>query len=174
MNDSYPINVPAGVQLVGVEEVNRDEVVAAALRASTAELLQAHARNRPGFEDVLEQSLRSQIGDGEKLSSVALRDGRIIGLSIFGPVGPNEAARMNTPVAPLARGRLLWLDPKERGLGMDSTMLRHSHGRIAAATIPWALCRYPASMPASGYFWNREGYRPLTVQWQRTPAAWPR
>lgn len=170
LNPSYPINMPAGVQLLGMEEVDREELLAAAVHAATHEVLQLHARKREGSREALTTTLRAHIEDGAELSSVLVRNGKIIGLSIIGQVGAEEAQRLDTTVAPLARCRLLWLDPSERGRGLAHTLLRHSHGRIALAAIPWSVCSYPADRPLSGYFWNREGYRPLTVQWERTPA----
>lgn len=169
LNPTYPIPVPAGVQLVGLEDVDPEEALAVALRGSQSDLLGKRVADHDAGTGALEKSLRGQIETGAELSSVAIRDGKIIGLSIAGRIGEAEGIRMDTGVRPMARCRLLWLERAERGSGIAHAMLRHTHGRIAEATIPWAISQFPTQVPMSAYFWYRQGYRPLTVEWQRTP-----
>lgn len=171
INPSYPIGLPAGVRIVSADEVDRDELLGLAVRATTTEALQKRSRRREGVEDVLKEALENQIERGMGLTSVAMRDSRIIGFSIAGPLDEQEAARMDTPVRPMARGRLLWLEPSERGNGIAHSLMKYTHGKIADAGIPWSVAIYPAGVPMSGYFWAREGYRPLSLQWHRSPAV---
>lgn len=170
LNSSYPIGLPAGIRIVPAAELDRGALLDAAERAWTSDLLHTRVHARPTARASISHELAGLLDRGVGLSAVALRDQEIIGISLVDSPPEESAMALYTPVRPLAWSRVLWVAPSERGKGLAHALLTDAHGRIAQATLPWAIAQYDALTPMSAYFWSREGYRPLAVRWQRIPA----
>lgn len=170
LNPSYPIGLPAGIRVVPASEVDQDAFLDVCVRAWTSDLLHTRAHARPTARDAVTRVVQDLLGHRPSLTSVALRDQEIVGVSLVDSPLEESAMALYTPVRPLAWSRVLWVAPAERGKGLARALLADAHGRIAQATLPWCIAQYDALTPMSAYFWSREGYRPLAVRWQRVPA----
>jgi GNAT superfamily N-acetyltransferase len=101
---------------------------------------------------------------------LAERDGEAVGL--LAAQRP-EAAGWIAPMvglAPAAYLMLMFVAPGERGGGIGAALTGRFHHEADASGVAVTLLHYEQLNPLSAPFWNRQGYRPLWITWQATPA----
>jgi len=125
---------------------------------------------RPDTLDALRLEVAGLLADPDPWTWLAEHDGRAIGmLSAQRP----KAAGWITPLTghtPAAYLMFMFVDPRERGLGVGAALVGEFHREVADAGVAVTLLHYELLNPLSAPFWNRHGYRPLWTTWQAVPA----
>jgi GNAT superfamily N-acetyltransferase len=125
---------------------------------------------RPGSAKALREQLAGLLGEGDRWTWLAERDGDPVGVLIAEPPEVASWIAPRTGEAPVAYLLALYVVPGERSAGVGAALTGRLHHTAALAGISVILLQYEQVNPLAVPFWGAQGYRPLWTTWEARPA----
>jgi GNAT superfamily N-acetyltransferase len=126
---------------------------------------------RSDTQSRVREEVRSSLSRGLNWTWLAERGGRAVGLLVAQPPQAAGWIAGMTVRSPAAYLQTMFVDQRERGTGIGSSLVRHLHARLDETGVAVTLLHHSQVNPLSGPFWNRMGYRPLWTSWEARPAG---
>lgn len=160
----------AGVRIRRAGHADIDPVVRLGLEVMRYDAHFGHGGERPDTVGALRHEADKMLVGPEPWIWLAERGGQAIGLlAAQRPELAGWIAPLVRP-APVAYLMLMFVAPGERASGVGAELVARLHAEIRAAGVPVTLLHYEQVNPLSAPFWSQQGYRPLWLTWETTPA----
>lgn len=160
----------AGIRIRRAGPADTDAMVRLGLEVIRYDAHFGNGGEQPDTVGALRREAEETLAGPEPWTWLAERDGHAIGL--VAAQRPDQAGWIAPVVrqAPVAYLMLMFVAPNERASGIGAELVARLHADIAAAAVPVTLLHYQQVNPLSAPFWSQQGYRPLWLTWEASPA----